>query len=211
VLVAMARLAAGARGLPPTATPGALDEGQLRRLRRWSPSQGMMVESLADRLGEPGGPHHGAPDKTAARRLATLDAAGRAGVPFTTGILVGIGETRPERIDALLAIRDAHERHGHVQETIVQGFLPKPGTAMPRHPACPPDELRWTIAAARLVLGARAHVQAPPNLSDDLVALVEAGIDDWGGVSPVTPDHVNPERPWPALERLATASAAAGK
>ncbi len=170
-----------------------------------------MIESLAARLAEPGGPHHGAPDKTPERRLATLEAAGEARVPFTTGILVGIGETRAERIDALWAIRESHERHGHVQEVIVQNFLPKPGTAMHTHAPCPGDEMLWTVAAARIVLGARMHLQAPPNLSDDLAALVGAGIDDWGGVSPVTPDHVNPERPWPALERLRAATEAAGK
>ncbi len=163
-----------------------------------------MIETLAARLGEPGGPHAGAPDKTPARRLATLEAAGEARVPFTTGILVGIGETRAERLEALVAIRDAHDRHGHVQEVIVQNFLPKAGTSMWRAPACDPDEFLWTIAAARIVLGADMHLQAPPNLSDpaDLAALVGAGIDDWGGVSPVTPDHVNPERPWPDLEVL---------
>ncbi|MBM3660023.1 MAG: 7,8-didemethyl-8-hydroxy-5-deazariboflavin synthase subunit CofH, partial [Actinobacteria bacterium] len=198
-------------GLLPHANAGALTEEELVRLRAVSPSQGMMIETLAARLGEPGGPHHGAPDKTPARRLATLEAAGRARVPFTTGILVGIGETRDERIDALLAIRAAHERHGHVQEVIVQNFLPKPGTAMHKEPPCPTDEFLWTVAAARLVLGPAMHLQAPPNLSDDLGALVAAGIDDWGGVSPVTPDHVNPERPWPDLDRLRSATEAAGK
>ena len=198
-------------GLLPHANAGALTEAELERLRSVSPSQGMMIETLAARLGEPGGPHHGAPDKTPVRRLATLEAAGRARVPFTTGILVGIGETRTERIDALLAIRDAHLRHGHVQEVIVQNFLPKLGTAMHKAPACDPDEFLWSIAAARLVLCPDIHLQAPPNLSDDLGALVAAGIDDWGGVSPVTPDHVNPERPWPDLERLRAATEAAGK
>ncbi len=200
-------------GLLPHANAGALDQADLERLRAVSPSQGMMLETLAGRLGEPGGPHHGCVTKTPERRLATLQAAGRARVPFTTGILVGIGENRAERIDALLAIRDAHEQHGHVQEVIVQNFLPKAGTAMHRDPACPHDELQWAVAAARLVLGARMHVQAPPNLSDeaDLAALVAAGINDWGGVSPVTPDHVNPERPWPGLDRLRLATEAAGK
>ncbi len=171
-----------------------------------------MIETLAERLGEPGGPHAGAPDKTPARRLATLDAAGRARVPFTTGILVGIGETRRERVEALLAIQASHARHGHVQEVIVQNFLPKSGTSMWRAPACPPDEFLWTIAVARLVLDPSIHLQAPPNLSDpdDLAALVAAGIDDWGGVSPVTPDHVNPERPWPTLELLRDATEATG-
>jgi FO synthase len=210
-LVAACRAVIEETGLLPHANAGALGQHDLERLRSVSPSQGMMIETLAARLGEPGGPHHGAPDKTPQRRLATLDAAGRARVPFTTGILVGIGETREERLEALLAIRDSHARHGHVQEVIVQNFLPKPGTAMHRHPACDTDEFLWSIAAARVVLGAAAHVQAPPNLSDDLGALLDAGIDDWGGVSPVTPDHVNPERPWPALDRLRSATEANGK
>jgi FO synthase len=171
----------------------------------------MMLETLAARLGGRGGPHHGAPDKTPARRLATLEAAGEARVPFTTGILVGIGETRAERLDALRAIAASHARHGHVQEVIVQNFLPKPGTAMHRAPRCDPEEMLWSVAAARIVLGPAMHLQAPPNLADDFGALIEAGIDDWGGVSPVTPDHVNPERPWPALDALRAATDAAGK
>jgi FO synthase len=171
----------------------------------------MMLETLAARLGEPGGAHHRAPDKTPERRLATLEAAGKARIPFTTGLLVGIGENRAERIETLLAIQAAHQRHGHVQEVIVQNFLPKPGTGMAGHPACPEDELLWTVAVARILLGPAMHIQAPPNLAYDLGALVEAGIDDWGGVSPLTPDHVNPERPWPELERLRWATEAAGK
>jgi len=212
-LVAACRAVLDETGLLPHANAGALPLADLERLRAVSPSQGMMIETLAERLGEPGGPHAGAPDKTPARRLATLDAAGRAGIPFTTGILVGFGETRAERLEALVAIRDSHARHGHVQEVIVQNFLPKPGTAMWRHDACDREEFLWTIAAARLVLGAEMHLQAPPNLSDpdELGALLAAGIDDWGGVSPVTPDHVNPERPWPALDRLRDATEAAGK
>src|SRR3954452_23041746 len=211
-LVAAAGAVLSETGLLPHANAGALSEDELRRLRAVSPSQGMMIETLAARLGEPGGPHAGAPDKTPARRLATLEAAGRADVPFTTGILVGIGETRAERLDALLAISASHARHGHVQEVIVQNFLPKPGTSMWRTPACDPDEVLWTIAAARLVLDPSIHLQAPPNLSDpdDLAALVAAGIDDWGGVSPVTPDHVNPERPWPGLDVLRDATEATG-
>jgi FO synthase len=211
-LVAMARLVVEETGLLPHANPGALDEDQLRRLRRWAPSQGMMLESLADRLHEPGGAHHRAPDKTAARRLATLDAAGRAQVPYTTGILVGIGETRAERVDALIAIADSHREHGHVQEVIVQNFLPKPGTAMRDEPPCDREEYLWSIAAARLILPDDIHLQAPPNLSDvdELAPMLAAGIDDWGGVSPVTIDHVNPERPWPALETLRAATESAG-
>ena len=197
-------------GLLPHANAGAVSEPQLAQLRAVSPSQGMMVETLAARLGEPGGPHYGAPDKTPQRRLSTLHAAGRARVPFTTGILVGIGETRAERIDALVAIANAHHEHGHVQEVIVQNFLPKPGTGMQRSARCPADEFLWSIAVARLVLPADVHLQAPPNLSDDLAPLLRAGIDDWGGVSPVTIDHVNPERPWPTLDRLRAATEAAG-
>jgi FO synthase len=200
-------------GLLPHANAGALEQEDLERLRAVSASQGMMLETLAGRLAEPGGPHHGCATKTPERRIATLDAAGRARVPFTTGLLVGIGETRTERVDTLLAIGESHARHGHVQEVIVQNFLPKAGTAMHRDPACDRDEFLWTVAATRVVLGPDMHVQAPPNLSDepDLVALVGAGIDDWGGVSPVTPDHVNPERPWPAVDLLRAATERAGK
>jgi FO synthase len=166
----------------------------------------MMVESLRADLDC----HRGSPDKEPARRLATLDAAGRLSIPFTTGILVGIGEDRADRVAALEAIADAHRRHGHVQEVIVQNFLPKPGTAMHASPPCPPDEYLWTVAAARLVLPADVHLQAPPNLSEDFGRLLDAGVDDWGGVSPVTPDHVNPERPWPALDRLREVTEARG-
>ncbi len=207
----MARLVVEETGLLPHANAGALSQDDFERLREWCPSQGMMVETLASRLCEPGGPHHGAPDKTPARRLDALEAAGRAAVPFTTGILVGMGETREERLEALAAIAESHARHGHVQEVIIQGFLPKPGTAMHRHEPCDAAEHLWTIAAARILLPSSIHLQAPPNLSDDLPALLGAGIDDWGGVSPVTADHVNPERPWPALDRLREATASAGK
>jgi FO synthase len=209
-LTAIAKRVLDETGLLPHANAGALSEDELRLLRAVSPSQGMMIETLAARLSEPGGPHHGAPDKTPERRLATLHAAGRAKVPFTTGILVGIGETREERIDALVAIANAHLEHGHVQEVIVQNFLPKPGTAMHRDAPCDTDEFLWSIAVARLILPDDVHLQAPPNLSDDLAPLLAAGIDDWGGVSPLTIDHVNPERPWPALERLRNATETAG-
>ena len=212
-LVAAAKAVLDETGLLPHANAGALSQPELERLRAVAPSQGMMLETLAARLGDHGGPHAGAPDKTPARRLATLAAAGRAAIPFTTGILVGIGETRHERLDALLAIRDAHLQHGHVQEVIVQNFLPKPGTAMWRDEPCSTEEMLWSVAVARLVLPLDVHLQAPPNLSseDELGGLVAAGIDDWGGVSPVTADHVNPERPWPALERLRDATESAGR
>ncbi|HEX6675925.1 MAG TPA: 5-amino-6-(D-ribitylamino)uracil--L-tyrosine 4-hydroxyphenyl transferase CofH [Actinomycetes bacterium] len=197
-------------GLLPHANAGALSPDELARLRPVTASQGMMVESLAERLHQPGGPHHRCPTKLPARRLATLEAAGELGIPFTTGILVGIGETRQERLQALAAIDAAHRRHGHVQEVIVQNFRPKPGTAMAAAPAPALDDYLWTIAAARLVLDPSIHLQAPPNLTEDFGVLLEAGIDDWGGVSPVTADHVNPERPWPALERLRQVTEAAG-
>ncbi len=210
-LAAAAETVLSETGLLPHANAGALDRAGLDALRPVSPSQGMMIETLAARLAAPGGPHHRAPDKTPARRLATLDAAGAAHIPFTTGILVGIGETFEERVDALLAIRESHERHGHVQEVIVQNFLAKPGTAMHAHPSCDRDDYLRTIAVARLLLPPAIHLQAPPNLSDDLGLLLAAGIDDWGGVSPLTPDHVNPERPWPELERLRHATETAGR
>src|SRR3954468_3739595 len=209
-LVATAQLILDETGLLPHANAGALSQEELERLRAVSPSQGMMIETLAARLGEPGGPHAGAPDKTPERRLATLEAAGRARAPFTTGILVGIGETRAERIEALEAIAASHRRHGHVQEVIVQNFLPKPGTGMHASPPCPTDEYLDAIALARLILPPEIHLQAPPNLSDDFGVLLDAGIDDWGGVSPITADHVNPERPWPDRDRLREVTEAAG-
>jgi len=205
-LAAMAERVLEETGLLPHANAGALGVDDLARLRTVSPSQGMMVESLNGDLDA----HRGAPDKDPARRLATLEAAGELAIPFTTGILVGIGESRQDRIDALEAIAESHRRHGHVQEVIVQNFLPKAGTAMHQSPPCPPDEHLDAIALARLILPTEVHVQAPPNLSDDFGVLLDAGIDDWGGVSPLTADHVNPERPWPALERLREVTEARG-
>ncbi|MEY2425110.1 MAG: synthase [Actinomycetota bacterium] len=193
-------------GLLPHANPGALSEEELLRLRAVSASQGMMIETLRGDLPC----HRGAPDKTPERRLATLEAAGRAQVPYTTGILVGIGEERGDRIAALEAIAASHARHGHVQEVIVQNFLPKADTAMHNAAPCPEEEFLWSIAVARLLLPLDVHLQAPPNLSDDFGVLLDAGIDDWGGVSPVTLDHVNPERPWPALDALDAETARRG-
>jgi FO synthase len=206
-LVAMARLVLDEIGLLPHANAGALHADELALLRAVAPSQGMMIESVNPHLEA----HRGSPDKTPERRLATLEAAGELAIPFTTGILVGIGESRDDRIAALEVIAASHRRWGHVQEVIVQNFLPKAGTTMFRAKPCPTDEFLDAIAMARLILPADVHLQAPPNLSDDFGLLLDAGIDDWGGVSPVTADHVNPERPWPALDRLREVTEARGQ
>jgi FO synthase len=206
-LARMAQLVLDETGLLPHVNPGVMAAEELAVLRGVSASQGIMLETASDRLSERGGPHFGSPDKAPAVRLETLRLAGELRVPFTTGILIGIGETRAERIEALLAIRDLHERHGHVQEVIVQNFRAKPGTKMHAHAEPPLEELLWTCATARILLGPDMSIQAPPNLSyDDFPRLLDAGIDDWGGVSPVTIDHVNPEAPWPEIERLARAT-----
>jgi FO synthase len=193
-------------GLLPHTNAGALYHGELAALREVTASQGMMIESLRPDLAA----HRGAPDKCPDRRLATLHAAGELAIPFTTGILVGIGETEADRVVALDVIAQAHRRYGHVQEVIVQNFLPKAGTAMRDLPPCPPQVHLRAIALARLLLPPEVHVQAPPNLTDNPVSLLAAGIDDWGGVSPSTVDHVNPERPWPALDELRRATQEAG-
>ena len=205
-VAAMAQLVLDETGLLPHANTGAMSAEQLALLRTVSPSQGMMLESLRTDLDC----HRGAPDKVPARRLATLDWAGELQIPYTTGILVGIGENRADRIEALRAIASSHERHGHVQEVIVQNFLPKAGTAMHQAAPCPRDVYLEAIALARLILPLDVHIQAPPNLSDDFGDLLDAGVSDWGGVSPVTADHVNPERPWPELERLRAVTESAG-
>ncbi len=205
-LAEMARLVLDETGLLPHANAGALSTDELSLLRKVSPSQGMMLESLVPDLDC----HRGAPDKAPDRRLATMEAAGQLAIPFTTGILVGIGETRQDRIEALEAITTSHLQYGHVQEVIVQNFLPKAGTAMHGAQPCPPDEYLDAIALARVILPPDVHLQAPPNLSDDFGLLLDAGIDDWGGVSPITADHVNPERPWPDLERLTTVTEGRG-
>jgi FO synthase len=198
-------------GLLPHLNPGVMTRSDVRDLRSVSASMGLMLESTSERLSLRGGPHFGSPDKAPALRLATIVAAGEERVPFTTGILIGIGETRAERIEALLAIRDLAANHGHVQEVIVQNFRAKPGTRMEGAAEPALEELLWTIAVARIVLGAEAHVQAPPNLSfADFPRLLDAGIDDWGGVSPVTIDHVNPEAPWPEIESLRAATESRG-
>jgi FO synthase len=210
-LARCAKLVLDETGLLPHLNPGVMTREDLAALRKVGVSQGLMLETASERLSRRGGPHFGSPDKLPAARLETIDAAGAERVPFTTGILIGIGETRAERIEALLAIGELHERHGHVQEVIVQNFRAKPGTRMADAPEPSLDELLWSAAAARLVLPPDVHVQCPPNLSyHDFPRLLEAGIDDWGGISPVTIDHVNPEAPWPEIERLGEATRAAG-
>ncbi|MEA3001848.1 MAG: synthase [Sphingomonadales bacterium] len=211
-LEAMCVLVRDRTGLLPHVNAGVMNEEEMRRLRRVSASQGLMLEAVTARLCEKGGPHHGSPDKLPAARLKNIEMAGRLAVPFTSGILIGIGETREERLDALFALRALHRRHGHLQEIIVQNFRAKPGTRMARAPEPSLEELVWTIAAARLIFGPFMSIQAPPNLSpEDLPKLLGAGVNDWGGVSPVTPDHVNPEAPWPERDRLRAQTEAAGK
>ena len=211
-LAQMAQLVRDETGLLPHVNPGVTGARELQVLREVSVSQGMMLESTAARLCGRGGPHFGSPDKQPALRLETLQRAGELQIPFTTGILIGIGETRAERLDALYAIRELHERYGHIQEVIVQSFRAKPGTPMAAVAEPSLEELQWTLAVARLVLGAHMNIQAPPNLSaGNLAQLLRAGINDWGGVSPVTVDHVNPEAPWPHLRRLQEHTAACGK
>ncbi len=181
-------------GLLPHLNPGVMSREDLEKLRPVAVSMGLMLETTSERLSQRGGPHWGSPDKHPSMRLATLRAAGEARVPMTTGLLIGIGETRQERIEALLAIRDLQQRYGHIQEVILQNFRAKPGTRMARSPEPALEEHLWTIAAARVLLGPDMSIQAPPNLQPGaLPSLIRAGVNDWGGVSPVTPDHVNPE------------------
>jgi len=211
-LAQAARVVHEQTGLLPHLNPGHLARADVTALRTVSVSQGLMLESVSERLCGPGGPHHGSPDKYPGARLASIRAAGEQRVPFTSGILIGIGETREERIDSLLALRELNDRYGHIQEIIIQNFRPKPGTRMAHWPAPSLEDHLWTIAIARLLFSPSMSIQVPPNLSPGVLSrLIDAGINDWGGVSPVTPDHVNPEAPWPALDALARATKAAGK
>ena len=208
----MAKLVLQETGLLPHLNPGVMDAADLLKLRPVSASMGLMLESASDRLCQRGGPHFGSPDKVPARRLATLRTAGELGIPMTTGLLIGIGETRRERIESLLALLAIHEAHGHLQELIIQNFKAKSGTKMAAAPEPAMQEQLWTIAVARILFGPSMSIQAPPNLQPDgLDSLVRAGLNDWGGVSPVTPDHVNPEAPWPHLGDLARDTDAAGR
>ena len=199
-------------GLIPHINAGNMTRVEIDKLRQVSASMGIMLESASSRLCEKGMPHYGSPDKDPITRLETIELAGQAGVPFTSGILIGIGETRLERIESLLLLRNTHEKHGHLQEVIVQNFRAKENTKMAQAPEPDLNELVWTLAVARLIFGAQMNIQAPPNLSPGVLPqLVNAGINDWGGISPLTPDHVNPEAPWPHLDNLARETAAAGK
>lgn len=211
-LEAAARTVTDRTSLLPHLNPGVMTEDDLMQLRPVAASMGLMLESSADRLSQRGGPHYGSPDKLPSKRLATVRAAGRLGIPFTSGILIGIGETRSERIASLLALRDLHDQYGHLQDLIIQNFCAKPGTRMADAPEPTLQEHLWTIAVARLLFGSSMSIQAPPNLhSNALERLADSGINDWGGLSPVTPDYVNPEAPWPELQTLALATAASGR
>ena len=198
-------------GLLPHANAGVMGRGDLQRLKEVNPSMGLMLESVSERLMLAGAAHDNAPDKKPAVRLRTLELAGQLRIPFTTGILIGIGENWPERIDSLFAIRELHERYGHIQEVIVQNFRAKATIPMRAHPDATQNDMVKTIALARLILGGTMNIQAPPNLTPDGYELyLDAGINDWGGVSPLTPDFINPEAPWPALRMLQEKSAQAG-
>jgi 7,8-didemethyl-8-hydroxy-5-deazariboflavin synthase CofG subunit len=210
-LRAMAGLTLKESSLLPHANPGVMSERDLALLRDVNVSMGLMLETLSERLLGPGGAHYRAPDKVPARRLRTIELAGKLQIPFTTGILIGIGETRAERVDALVAIREQHERYGHIQEVIIQNFRAKPRIPMHGQPEPSLDDLLRTLAVARLILGPEINLQAPPNLSPDTwPRLLAAGLNDWGGISPLTLDHINPEKPWPLISDLRRETEAAG-
>jgi len=210
-LAAMCQLVLEKTGLLPHSNPGLMGLEDLRRLRETNVSVGLMLESASPRLGRPDGAHWKAPDKVPSLRLRTIENAGQLSMPFTTGLLIGIGETPEERVDALLAIRAAHGKYGHVQEVIIQPFRAKPDIRMAQAPEPSKEDLQRTIAVARLILGGEINIQSPPNLlSEDYPDLLKAGINDWGGISPVTKDFINPEAAWPQLSSLAARTASAG-
>jgi FO synthase len=210
-LRAMCELVYRETGLLPHVNPGVMTDEEVACLREVSVSMGIMLETASTRLLRPGGAHHRCPDKVPDKRLAMMDAAGRARAAFTTGILIGIGETAEERVDALFAINEMHDHYGHIQEVIIQNFRAKPDILMRDHPEPTLLDMLRTIAVARLVLGGQMNIQAPPNLTPDAYQLyLLAGINDWGGVSPVTRDFINPEKPWPKIAELAESSAGAG-
>ncbi|MCE2500050.1 MAG: 7,8-didemethyl-8-hydroxy-5-deazariboflavin synthase CofG [Dehalococcoidia bacterium] len=209
-LSAMCRMVFEKTDLLPHGNPGTMSRRELEALQPTNPSVGIMLESSSPRLYEAGGPHEFAPSKRPRVRLRTMELAGELGIPFTTGILIGIGETRTERVESLLAIRDLHRRFGHIQEVIVQNFRAKSDTPMADTPDAAPDELMWTTAVARLIMGETVNIQVPPNLSENYERYIAAGINDWGGVSPLTIDYVNPEAPWPQLKELERRTREAG-
>jgi 7,8-didemethyl-8-hydroxy-5-deazariboflavin synthase CofG subunit len=209
-LEAMCELVLRETTLLPHPNPGLLSAEWIRRLSAVSPSMGLMVETTSDALLRPGAAHDNAPDKVPAKRLRTIEEAGKQGIPFTTGLLIGIGETIEDRVDTLLAIRDLHQRYGHIQEVIVQNFRKKPDIPMSNWSEPTHGEMLRTLAVARLLMP-NINIQAPPNLSaPDYDALLDAGLDDWGGISPLTPDFINPERPWPHVEQLRLRTEAKG-
>ena len=210
-LAAMCELVLKKTGLLPHANPGVMDRPALERLKNFNASVGLMLENVSPRLMRDGLPHAKAPDKVPSLRLRTIEEAGKLHIAFTTGILIGIGETMEERIDSLFAIRTLHEKYGHIQEVIIQNFRAKPDIPMATHPEPSLDDMLRTIALARLILGPQINIQAPPNLSyDDFPRLLEAGINDWGGISPVTKDFINPEAAWPQIARLQTETESRG-
>ncbi len=210
-LAAMCRLVYERTGLLPHSNPGTLSHEEVAKLAPVNASLGMMLETASNRLLLAGMAHHACPDKVPAARLATLRAAGELGVPFTTGILIGIGETFEERTEALQAIREIHQRYGHIQEVIIQNFRAKPDTRFALQPEPDAEDLSRTAAMARLIFGSEIHLQIPPNLTPDSYGLfLRAGINDWGGISPVTLDHINPEKAWPEVRRLRQVTASAG-
>jgi len=210
-VAAMGQMVLEHTGLLPHSNPGVMPEADLRRLKESNISLGLMLESASPRLRRSGGPHWKAPDKVPSLRLQTIEQAGRLSIAFTTGILIGIGENAEERVDSLLAIRDLHEKYGHIQEVIVQPFRAKPGTRMALDPEPSAEDLMRTLAIGRLIFGGEMNIQSPPNLlSDDYPRLLEAGINDWGGISPLTKDFINPEAAWPQISSLAEKTAAAG-
>jgi len=210
-LAAMCELVLKKTGLLPHANPGVMDHAALARLKNSNASVGLMLENVSPRLMRDGLPHAKAPDKVPALRLRTIEEAGKLSMAFTTGILIGIGETMEERIDSLFAIQALHEKYGHIQEVIIQNFRAKPDIPMAAHPEPSLEDMLRTIALARLILGPHMNIQAPPNLSyDDFPRLLEAGINDWGGISPVTKDFINPEAAWPQIARLQTETESRG-
>ena len=210
-LAAMCELVLDRTGLLPHSNPGVMDHSTLARLKNSNASVGLMLETVSNRLMRGDLPHAKAPDKAPALRLRTIEDAGKLNIAFTTGILIGIGENFEERIDSLLAIRALHEKYGHIQEVIIQNFRAKPDIPMSLHPEPSMDDMLRTIAIARLILGPQMNIQAPPNLSyADFPRLLDAGINDWGGISPVTKDHINPEAAWPQIAKLESETAARG-